>query len=349
VIHLALDARSIQDRPMGGVGRATARVLPYLTDRVEIELLTASERPPIESDLPQHPMRTPWPGVATEWLQWPAARWLRGFDGIFHCPWYALPFRQHVPMVASMHDLTFEHFPQWFGPRHLWPYRIQARWAARTARALVTSSQVVADDVMRTYGVPADRIVVAPAAADDLFGPDHDATAVLQRLGATGDYVVALGGAARRNLDVAIEAWRTARATYPIDLIVVGTDTPPTEPGIVGGRLDDQEWAAVLANASALLYPTLYEGYGLPAIEAAASGTPVVCAPVGSLPEVLEDAAVWCDAPTAPAITAGLLRLLESPSYAADIRAAGLRRAAEHPSWVDSADAYYEAYRRALL
>jgi glycosyltransferase involved in cell wall biosynthesis len=250
-------------------------------------------------------------------------------------------------MVASMHDLTFEHYPEWFSARHLWPYRIQARWAVRTARTVVTSSRVVADDVMRTYGAPADRIVVAPAAADEIFGPDHDATAVLERLGVTGDYVVAIGGAARRNLGVAIEAWRAARATYPIDLVVVGVDTAPAEPGIVGGRLDDREWAAVLANASALVYPTLYEGFGLPAIEAAASGTPVVCAPVGSLPEVLEDAAVWCEAPTTPAIAAGLMKLLASPSYAADIRAAGLRRAAAHPSWADSADAYYEAYRHA--
>lgn len=332
---------------MGGVGRVTARVVPQLLDRVEIELLTAAERPKLDWELPQHAMATPWPGVASGWLQGPAARWLRGFDGIFHCPWYALPLRQHVPMVVTLHDLTFEHFPQWFGPRHRWPYRIQARWAARTARVVVTVSNVVADDIMRTYGVPAARIVVAPNAADPTFGPERDASAALRSLGVSNDYVVAIAGAARRNLPVAMAAWRAARAEHPIDLVVVGTDDVPDEPGVFGGRPDDEGWAAILANARALVYPTLYEGFGLPALEAAASGTPVVCAPVGSLPEVLGDAAVWCESPAVPAITAGLLRLLDSPGYAEEVRAAGLRRAAEHPSWADCADAYYEAYRLA--
>jgi alpha-1,3-rhamnosyl/mannosyltransferase len=347
VIHLALDARSVQEQPMGGVGRVTAQVLPHLVDRLDIELLTAVERPPINMGLPEHSLPTPWPGVASEWLQWSASRWLRSFDGIFHCPWYALPFRQSVPMVVTLHDISFEHYPEWFGARYLWPYRVQARWAARTARVVVTVANTVADDLMRTYGVPAERIIVAPNAPDAIFSPNHDATAVLRRLGVEGDYLVAIGGAARRNLDVAIEAWRAVRETYPIDLVVVGANDLPHEQGIVGGRLDDADWAAVLANARALVYPTLYEGFGLPAIEAAASGTPVVCARVGALPEVLEDAAVWCAAPTAVAVTAGLLELLESPAYADDVRAAGLRRAAEHPTWADSADAYYEAYQRA--
>jgi alpha-1,3-rhamnosyl/mannosyltransferase len=347
VIHLALDARSVQQQPKGGVGRVTARVLPYLTDRVDIELMTQDERPPIDIGLPEHSLPTPWPGVATGWLQWSAARWLRDFDGIFHCPWYALPFRQTIPMVATLHDITFEHHPDWFGPRLLWPYRVQARWAARTARAVVTVSQVVADDLMRTYGLPAERIIVAPNAADDIFAPDLDASPVLRRLGVAGDYVVAVGGVPRRNLDVSIAAWRAVRESHPMDLVVVGVDDVPSVPGIVGGRLADDEWAAVLANARALLYPTEYEGFGLPALEAIASGTPVICAPVGALPEVLRDAAVWCKAPVAAEITAGLERLFDSPSFAADIRAAGLQRAAEHPSWADSADGYYEAYERA--
>lgn len=343
-MRVALDARSLQAHPPNGVGRVTGQVVPHLEDRVQFELLTQSELPPLEMGLPEHAFRTPWPGLASEWLQGPAARWLKGFDGIFHCPWYALPFVQHVPMAVTLHDLSFERHPEWFGRARRRSYVVQARWAARTARAVLTTSHAVADDITATYGVPAERIFVAIPAVDSAFRPDLDATAVLTRLGVRRPYVVALGGSSRRNLPTALEAWRAVSAQRPLDLVVAGPDRLPPEPGLVVGRFDDDDWSALMANAAALLYPTWYEGFGLPAVEAAICGTPVICARVGSLPEVLGDAAAWCEAPSAPAIAARLKALLDSPGEAADIAAAGRRRASELPTAAQAAEAYYAAY-----
>jgi alpha-1,3-rhamnosyl/mannosyltransferase len=319
-------------------------VLPFIAEQADIELLTARERPPAEVGLPEHPLATPWPGVATGWLQWSAPRWLRRFDGIFHCPWYALPFVQPVPMVTTLHDLTFEHHPEWFGRAQRRSYVTQARWAARTARAVITVSRFVADDIMATYGVPANRLFIARHAADEVFRADRDATAVCARLGVRRPYVAALGGGPRRRLDVAIDAWRAVRDEHGLDLVVVGTDTVPDEPGVYGGRLSDQDWADLLAGARALVYPTAYEGFGLPALEAAASGTPVICARVGALPEVLEDSAVWCADLNAATFAAELRRLLADDRFAEHVRAAGIQRATSRRSWQASAEEHLAAY-----
>jgi glycosyltransferase involved in cell wall biosynthesis len=334
----------MQESPPNGVGRVTGQVLPHLVDRVDFTLLTQTERPPLDLGLPEHALRTPWPGLAAGWLQIPAARWLRGFDGIFHCPWYALPFVQHVPSVVTLHDLTFERHPEWFEFGRRTSYVVQARWAARTARAILTPSRTVADDVIATYGVPAERVIAAMPAVDAVFGPDRDPSDLLHRLGISTPYVVALGGSRRRNLDVAVATWHALRERYPIELVVAGSEQLPPQPGLHVSRFGDEDWAALLAGASALLYPTAYEGFGLPAAEAIASGTPVVCAPVGSLREVLEDAAAWCEAPTVPEMVAATEKLLSSPALAADLSAASLRRAAELPTCAQAAEHYLAAY-----
>lgn len=347
-MRVAIDARTMQDRPLGGVGRALARVLPRIAERVEITLLTDAAMPRVAMELAEQPLRTPRPGYSFEWLQWSAPRWLADFDGVFHCPFYGLPVRQPAPMVVTIYDLSFEHFRGWMPATQRALFRAQARWAARTARLVLTSSRHVADDLAVTYGIPVDRVMVSPIAADPIFRPDHDPGSVLDRLGVRQPYAVAIGGAARRRLDVALAAWRAVRERgMSMDLVVVGTAAIPAEPGLAAGRLADGEWAAVLSGASALLYPTAYEGFGLPALEAAASGTPVVCARVGALPEVLGEAAAWCDNATPTAVAEVLARIVDDPFWAAELRAAGLERAAAVPGPEVAAEIHLAAYEAA--
>jgi alpha-1,3-rhamnosyl/mannosyltransferase len=157
-----------------------------------------------------------------------------------------------------------------------------------------------------------------------------------------------MGGAPRRGLPVAIEAWRRVRTEGGPTLVVLGQPDLPAEEGVMAlGHLDDEAWATLLAGAQALCYPTRYEGFGLPALEAAASGTPVVCARVASLPEVLGDAGCWASAPSAAAIADVLHRVLTDAEWHRDRRAAGLRRAEAATTFRQTAAVLLEAYQQA--
>lgn len=317
-----------------------AHVLGELTEVLDLHLLTASERPPAAiPGTAEHAFATPWPGHESVWLQRRVPPYLKTFAGVFHCPWYALPFRQPVSMVTTLHDLTFEHFRPWFRRGQGAAYRYQARYAARTAKVIVTPSRFVADDIIATYGVDPKRIVVAPWGIDPVFSVANE-DSPNQR-----PYLVAIGGAARRGADIAIAAWRSVADR--MDLVVIGESETDPEPGLSHASPADEEWARILAGAFALIYPTRYEGFGMPAMEAIAAGTPVLCAPVGSLPEVLGHAAEWTQGLTARDFAEALNRLLTNPQRYAELREAGLAHAARQPGWADVAEVYFGAYMRA--
>jgi glycosyltransferase involved in cell wall biosynthesis len=346
-MRVAIDARSLQASPLGGVGRGLDCMLATLAAHADVELLTAAEAAPVARGLPEQQLRTPWPGLAAGWLQWSVPRYLRTFDGVFHCPWYGLPRRQPVPMVVTIHDLTFERYPEWFRRGQARAYAWQARLAARTARVVITPSATVAADVEATYDVPSARILVAPNGLDPVFGRPPSSDRVAARWGLTGDYLVAVGGAERRNLGTAIAAWRAVRGDLPLQLFVAGEQSLPPEPGLIYGHPPDADWAALVAGARALVYPTRYEGFGMPALEAIASGTPVVCGRVGALPEVLGDTAAWSEDLGLPAITTALRRVLTDDEFARQLCSRGRSRAEAHTTWEQSALTYVDAYRRA--
>jgi alpha-1,3-rhamnosyl/mannosyltransferase len=253
--------------------------------------------------------------------------------------------------VVDLLDLTWEHHHEGMTPARRLSFQLQARAAARKAKAVVTISEFVRQDLIATYRLAPDRVFIAPPSIDPIFSPARAGVVepILSRLHVDQPYVIALGGTQRRGLEVAVEAWRRlpAGADKPM-LVVVGAEVPPREPGIVhAGRTDDDEWSALLAGAMAFCYPTRYEGYGMPALEAAASGVPVVCAPVASLPEVLGGAAEWCATPGVEDIARGLERVVAGSQLRHSLRQDGLARAAEAPTWSQSAEVVARAYQLA--
>jgi alpha-1,3-rhamnosyl/mannosyltransferase len=227
---------------------------------------------------------------------------------------------------------------------------------------ITTVSNFVKRQIADYFTVSPERILVAPDAVDPVFGPGRARAAgeLARRLGVRGPYIVAIGGAPRRGLPVAIEAWRRANTKLGLAagagttnrqataLVVVGEADLPSEDGLVPvGFLEDEAWATLLAGAQALCYPTRYEGFVLPALEAAASGTPVVCAPVASLPEVMGDAACWASDGSPEAIASALARLLTDPALHRERREAGLDRARGAASWQRTAEVLFRAYELA--
>jgi glycosyltransferase involved in cell wall biosynthesis len=352
-MRVAIDARRLQERPLTGTGRRLAHLLPHLARQVDIVLLCDSRRPsPGLGDYEE--VRLAAPGRLPEpfWLQGSVAWWLRDFEGVFDGTYNAVPLAYRGPSVVSIMDLSWERCPEDFTWARRRSFALQARASARRAGAIVTISEFVRQDIISTYGVAPDRVVVAPPSVDPVFGPGRvgDLPPVLDRLGVNRPYVIALGGTARRGLEVAVQAWQSLPpdAGRPM-LVVVGSEVPPALPGLVNaGRVGDGEWSALLAGAAAFCYPTRYEGFGMPALEAAASGVPVVCASVASLPEVLGPAAEWCATPTVEDIGQGLLRVLRSPDRRQQLREAGLARATAAPTWERSADIEVAAFHRAF-
>jgi glycosyltransferase involved in cell wall biosynthesis len=350
-LRVALDARRLQDRPLRGVGRMLDNVVGLLASEMDLVLLTDARRPAVPCELQQRPLRPPPNAPGSFWLQWNVSRWLRDFHGVFHGTFNAIPWRTPVPSVVTIHDLSFEVHPEDFGIAKRWAFRQQARHSVKTAGRTVVDCEHARREIIGHYGLAPERVVVAPLSISPAFHPGRArfAAAVLERLGVSGRYLVALGGARRRGLEVAVAAWRRLRSSgSDIDLVVVGTDRLAPEPGLTAaGILSDEEWSAVFAGAAAFCYPTRFEGFGLPALEALASGTPVVCAPVGPLPEVLGDAAEWCEAPTEDAIFEGLRRVLGDPDHAAALRQRGLTRAQERGGWEECATQLTLAYQQA--
>jgi glycosyltransferase involved in cell wall biosynthesis len=355
VLSVAVDVRRMQDRPLYGVGRTLANTLPLVAAGVDLVLLGDARRPrpqlPGFDDATYVALAAPPGAPEVAWLQGSAAWWLRNRDCVFHGTFNAAPFWLSAPLVVTIHDLSFEHHAEDFSRAKRWVFRVQCRSAARRARRILTPTESVKRDVCATYGIDPERIVVSPWAVDPCFHPrdDGEIARLLARHGVDRPYVVALGGARRRGLPVAVGAWRASGAwDRGVGLVVVGAEPPRGGPGITWlGRLKDEEWATVLAGADAFCYPTRFEGFGMPALEAAATGTPVVCARLEVLEEVLGPTAEWCDAPTVPAISVGLARVLGDPDRAAELRAAGPVWAAGAATWDAAAAATLRCYREA--
>ena len=140
-VTVALDARSLQQRPLGGVGRSTRALVDAVREDVDLVLLTDAWQPRIDTELPQRGLRSPLTRTMAAWLQLAVPPALRGFPGIFHCPWYGLPFRQPVPMVVTIHDTIVLRFPHLFRPWHRHYTRFVLPRLARAAAAVITGSE----------------------------------------------------------------------------------------------------------------------------------------------------------------------------------------------------------------
>ena len=327
-----------------GVGRTLFELLPRLAARVPVVALVDARRPVPDLGVPVEAVRAPKGVPRLGWLELAVAPWLARRPGtLLHGAAYALPLRFRGPAVVTLFDVAWETHPRDFGrwKRQVW--RVSARRSALTAGAVLAPSEFSKVAIVTAYGLDPATVLVAPCAA----APSSRALAAAPPA-LPARYVVALGGARRRDLPLAVEAWRRAGTTAgaaDVGLAVVGPERPPEDPGISWlGVVDDATWAAVLAGAEALVYPTSHEGFGLPAAEACATGLPVVCARVASLPEVLGDAAAWAPGLDADSFATTLAGLLADPGRRAELAAACLARAAQAPTWDDAADTTVEAY-----
>lgn len=267
---------------------------------------------------------------------------------------YFLPPLTGLPTVLTVHDISFERFPEFFSRRALVRDRLFLRASARAASRVITVSETSRRDLVELYRLPEDRVIAIPNGVGHGFRPREE-TAWAPYPGGRPLRVLAVGTLQpRKNLLRLLDALIVVGREIPIRLRVVGPDghqaaairqrlSTSVETDIVGW-LDDDELADEYRRADLFAYPSIYEGFGLPVIEAMASGTPVVTTTGGSLPEVAGEAALLVDPYDVAALADAIRRIAEDGPAATVLRSRGLARAATF-TWERSAALHAAVYR----
>ena len=255
---------------------------------------------------------------------------------------YRTPLAARRALVVTMHDVAPLQWPERYlrtGIAHRTLYR-----AVKRAEAVICPSEAAASDVSRHLELGPERVTVIPEAADERFAP------VAQRLEIEQPYVLYVGSLDDPRKDVAtlVEAassWRLAGGRAET-LVLAGRGRAPAAPGVLNlGFVPDADLPALYSGARCLVTATRYEGFGLPALEALACGTPVVAYDAGAIPEVAGPGALLAPAGDSAALMTAVERICDDPELAAKLAAEGRRHAAGY-SWRRTAERTWDVYER---
>jgi len=356
-MRIAIDARKLHDFGIGTYIRNLLRQLARIDGRNEYVLLCQDADLGLADQLGPNfrAVREPSPNYSfSEQIHVP---WVlrRERPDVFHAPHYVLPPAVSCRSVVTIHDCIHLMFPQYLPNRAAALFARAAMWAAaKRADRILTVSEASKRDILRFFRVPADKVVVVYNAIDERFSiapSDEDVARVRERYQLNHEFVLYVGNIKpHKNLVRLIEAFDELRNSgfEHLKLLIIGdqiSKLPALRRAVHShklhkhvrflGYLDDDTLAVLYRLAAVFVFPSLYEGFGLPPLEAMACGTPVVTSNTSSLPEVAGDAAVLVDPTDTHAITDGMRRVLTDPTLAAQLRARGPLRAREF-SWEQS-------------
>jgi len=365
-MRVAIDTRKIHDFGIGTYIRNLLRQLARIDQNTEYILLCREPDLGIAAQLgpnfrgvvepsPNYSLREQ---IHVPWVL------MREKPDLFHAPHYVLPPLTPCRAVVTIHDCIHLRFPQYLPSRLGYGYARGQMWAAthRAAR-VITVSEASKRDILRYFRVPESRIDVIYNAIDDRFWQQPDAgeiARVRERYRLDDPFVLYAGNIKpHKNLERLIEAFHLLRqhaAMKDVQLLIIGDEISKyaTLRRAVHrhklhkhvrffGFVSDQTLAALYRLANVFVFPSLYEGFGLPPLEAMASGTPVITSNVSSLPEVVGDAALMIDPYEPEAIADAMQRVLSDAALRADLSRRGLARAREF-SWERSIARVREIY-----
>ncbi len=367
----------------GGIGRYTRELIHALVaaaPQYDYTLFSARPpaAPPVPNALPVAPNVTHRPApLAEHWLYrlWYRARLpvpVQLFTGridLFHSPDFVLPpVSSGVHTILTVHDLSFVHYPATFPPRLVAYLNRVVPWSVARATHILADSEATRRDLHSVWGVAQDKITVLYSGVHERFRPaEGSAIAAVRAAYGLGDapYVLAVGTVQpRKNYEMLVRAFRPVAEQLPHNLIIVGgkgwlDEGLPAEirrQGLEGrvrpaGFVADADLPALYTAADLFVFPSLYEGFGLPLLEAMACGVPVLSSDASSLPEVVRraegDAAVLLSPHDEAAWAAAMLRLLTDEDARRGLSAAGLAQSRRF-SWQTAARQLADIYGRLL-
>ena len=361
-LRVGIDGRAFTS-PAAGVRRYVSALVPALKAAdPSLELVAlGGDRDAIPADLAH--VGEPWhPPTNLGWsaMGLPRAAASARVD-VIHAPSYTAPLWSSAPVVLTIHDVSYERHPEWYPYQRDAMRRMFYRRSARSAARVLTDSEFSAGEIATAYQIRRERITVAPLGVSAHFAPSDRPGETLPA-GITAPFLLHVGDLhERRNLPLIVHAMFEARrrpGMPPLSLVLAGVDrgigdrlqayareAKSPDAVVCLGPVTDSQLLTLYRGAAALVYPSRYEGFGLPVLEAMACGTPVIASRAASIPEVLGDAGILLDPDDEPGWAEAIAEIVSDEWQKGRMRKAGLARAKEF-TWARTASITLEAYRQ---
>jgi alpha-1,3-rhamnosyl/mannosyltransferase len=365
-MRIVLDARTVTHH-FPGIGRYTFNLaqalVPFLCPEEELLLLydptqaspwnLSSLRGVRLVETPISPFSLP--------RQWLLPRLLRQLKAdIYHNPYHFMPYKPGIPTLITLHDVIPLRYPGYFSFRQRLVFKVVVRLATKIASKTIAVSEATAHDIAQYLPLPAARVIVIPEAADPAFEPcaGEVILSLRRRLNLPEQYVLYLGSnKPHKNLVRLVEAWLQIQP-QPLPLLIAGVwdrRYPEAQEKVEMrqakqyvrflGPVAEEDLPALYSGAEVFVFPSEYEGFGLPVLEAMACGTPVACTQSSSVPEVAGEAALGFDPLNIEDISHKLKLLLDDAGLRSRLRELGLQQAARF-SWERTAQETLAVYRQ---
>ena len=362
-IRVGIDGRAFTS-PAAGVRRYVSELVPaLLAIGAPLDLIALGGQPG-SAPAGVRQVRESWhPPTNLGWatVGLPCAARRAAVD-LIHAPAYTAPLAAAVPTVLTIHDVSYERHPEWYPYRRDWLRRAFYRRSARTAAHVLTDSEFSRSEIAAAYAIPVDRITVAPLGAAAGFGEAAETTRLPDRV--LVPYLLHVGDLhERRNLMVVAQALLDARRRLEmpsLSLVLAGidrgigdrltalaADRGAPDAIVRLGTVSEPALRALYHGAAALVYPSRYEGFGLPLVEAMASGTPVLASRAASIPEVVGESGMLLDPDDPGRWADAIVDVMSDTRLRARLRTDGLARAAMF-TWERTARITFAVYERVV-